>query len=104
MSNADFSRYYPVDPDTGFLASFEHLFAGYDAGYYGYAWADVIAADIAGTFRDSPAGFHDEELGQRLRRTLYARGNTREAEASIREYLGRDFNDKAFLEELFTAP
>lgn len=101
MSNADFSRYYPVDPDTGFLASFEHLFGGYDAGYYSYAWADVIAADIAGVFRRSAAGFQDEELGQRLRRSLYAKGNTREANESIREFLGRDFNDEAFLEELF---
>jgi thimet oligopeptidase len=104
MSNADFSRYYPVDPDTGFLASFEHLFGGYDAGYYSYAWADVIAADIAGVFRNSAAGFHDEELGQRLRRSIYARGNTREVDESIREFLGRDFDDKAFLAELFTAP
>ncbi|HET9239445.1 MAG TPA: M3 family metallopeptidase [Oligoflexus sp.] len=104
MSNADFSRYYPVDPDTGFLASFEHLFGGYDAGYYSYAWADVIAADIAGVFRESAAGFHDEGLGQRLRRSLYAQGNTREPDESIREFLGRDFNDQAFLQELFAAP
>jgi thimet oligopeptidase len=104
MSNADFSRYYPVDPDTGFLASFEHLFAGYDAGYYGYAWADVMAADIAGTFRRSVQGFQDDALGHRLRMSIYAKGNTREPDESIREYLGRDFNDKAFLEELFRVP
>lgn len=104
MSNADFSRYYPVDFDTGFLASFEHLFGGYDAGYYSYAWADVIAADVAGAFRQSTQGFHDEQLGRRLRRSLYAKGNSRDPDESIREFLGRDSNDRAFLDELFRVP
>lgn len=104
MSNLDLSRYYPVDFDTGLLASFEHLFGGYDAGYYSYAWADVIAADIAGSFRQSAQGFQDEQLGRRLRRSLYAKGNSRDPDESIQEFLGREFNDKAFLEELFQAP
>jgi Zn-dependent oligopeptidase len=104
LSNAEFSRYYPVDYDTGLLASFEHLFGGYDAGYYSYAWADVIAADIAGSFRSSREGFHDEDLGMRLRRSIYAKGNTRDPEESIREFLERDFNDSAFLAELFQVP
>jgi len=102
-SNEDFSRYYPVDPDTGFLASFEHLFGGYDAGYYSYAWADVIAADIADTFRKSPEGFTNVMLGKRLRDNIFAVGNTRAPEQSIYEFLGRDFDQKAFLDEQFGA-
>lgn len=42
-------------PDTAFVAYFGHLM-GYDAGYYGYAWADAIAADMATVFERAPKG------------------------------------------------
>ena len=45
-------HFLPIDPDTAFVAFFGHL-AGYDAGYYGYAWADAIAADMATVFEQS---------------------------------------------------
>src|SRR5688500_20386583 len=35
--------------DTAYVAYFGHL-TGYDAGYYGYAWADDISADLATVF------------------------------------------------------
>src|ERR1051326_3507029 len=38
--------FLPIDPSTTFVSYFGHL-NGYDAGYYGYAWADAIAADMA---------------------------------------------------------
>ena len=41
--------FFPEPPDTAFVAYFGHLM-GYDAGYYGYAWADAIAADMATVF------------------------------------------------------
>jgi len=42
--------FFAEPPDTAWLAYFGHLM-GYDAGYYGYAWADAIAADMATVFR-----------------------------------------------------
>ena len=42
----------PIEPNTAFVACFGHL-AGYDAGYYGYAWADAIAADMATVFEQN---------------------------------------------------
>ncbi|MBV9673503.1 MAG: Zn-dependent oligopeptidase, partial [Verrucomicrobia bacterium] len=53
------------DPSTAQVASFGHLM-GYDAGYYGYAWADAIAADMASVFQSAPDGFLDEQVGRRL--------------------------------------
>jgi Zn-dependent oligopeptidase len=40
-----------VPPDTAFVAYFGHII-GYGAGYYGYAWADAIAADMATVFEN----------------------------------------------------
>ena len=45
--------FLPMAPDTAFVAYFGHLMH-YDAGYYGYAWADAIAADMATVFEQSP--------------------------------------------------
>jgi Zn-dependent oligopeptidase len=99
-TNEDYNTYYPVPVDSGQLASFAHLFMGYDAGYYGYAWSDAIAADIASKFRQSQNGFMDKELGLLLREQILQVGNSRPVKASIRAFLGRDWNTNAFFEEL----
>ena len=60
MSNPILQKVFlPIDPNTAFVAYFGHL-AGYDAGYYGYAWADAIAADMATVFEKAPNGFLDK--------------------------------------------
>ena len=60
ISNPVFEKdFLPIDPNTAFVAYFGHL-AGYDAGYYGYAWADAIAADMATVFEQAPNGFLDK--------------------------------------------
>ena len=65
--------FFPEPPDTAFVAYFGHLM-GYDAGYYGYAWADAIAADMATVFANAPDGFFDQQAGRRLRREIYEHG------------------------------
>jgi hypothetical protein len=45
LSNEKLSEaFLPMVPDTAFVAYFGHI-VGYGANYYGYAWADAIAAD-----------------------------------------------------------
>ena len=74
MSNPIFEKVFlPIDPDTAFVAYFGHL-VGYDAGYYGYAWADAIAADMATVFEKAPNGFLDKTAGMKVaQRNLRAR-------------------------------
>ena len=69
--------FYPMPEDTTFVTYFGHLM-GYDAGYYGYAWADVIASDMATAFEKSPEGYLDIPTGRRLRREIYEPGDSRD--------------------------
>lgn len=83
--------------DTAFVAYFGHL-AGYDAGYYGYMWAKVLALDMASVFKHAPGGFLDEQVGRRLRKEIYAIAHTRDANDSVEKFLGRKPSQDAFLE------
>ena len=90
--------YLPVPEGSGLVASFGHLGGGYDAGYYGYAWADTIAADMASVFRKAPGGLMDKPTGMRLRKEVYAAGGSREIEDSIRAFLQRERSLEPFFE------
>jgi Zn-dependent oligopeptidase len=81
-------NFLPPPPDTAVVASFGHL-ANYDAGYYGYAWADVIAADLASVFEKSWGGFLDARAGRKLREEIYAPGDSRDPNCSIERFLER---------------
>jgi len=83
-------------PDTAFVANFGHL-AGYDAGYYGYLWAKVMAIDMASVFQAAPGGFLDEKVGRRLRDEIYGVGNTRDVAESVEKFLGRPRSQQPFL-------
>ena len=85
-------------PDTAFVAYFGHLAGGYDAGYYGYLWAKVMALDMASKFKAAPGGFLDAKVGRSLRDEVYAAGNTRDVAVSVEKFLGRPRSQQAFLE------
>lgn len=89
-----------VPENTGFVASFGHLGGGYDAGYYGYAWADAISADMATVFEESPGGLMDHSVGRRLRDEIYATGGSREIEDSILAFLGRPRSLDSFYKQI----
>ncbi|HYV30665.1 MAG TPA: M3 family metallopeptidase [Candidatus Binatia bacterium] len=100
ISNDILSKVFlPVPEDTAFVAYFGHLM-GYDAGYYGYAWADAIAADMATVFEKSPRGFFDAKAGRRLRDEVYAPGDSREVTLSIEKFLGRPRSIEPFFSTL----
>ena len=90
---------FPVPPDTAFVAYFGHII-GYGAGYYGYAWADAIAADMATVFEQSPDGFFDKTTGMRMHNEIYAVGDSRDINISIEKFLGRPRSLNPFLKRI----
>lgn len=91
--------FLPIDPSTTLVSYFGHL-NGYDAGYYGYAWADAIAADMATVFERAPQGYFDKQAGMRLRDEIYAVGESRDVNESIEKFLGRKQSVQAFLKKI----
>jgi thimet oligopeptidase len=91
--------FLPLAPDTAFVAYFGHLMH-YDAGYYGYAWADAIAADMATVFENSPKGYYDQTTGHRLRTEIYEPGDSRDVNISIEKFLGRPRSLAPFLKKI----
>ena len=95
------NTYYPQYPEASLFASFTHIFASaYDAGYYGYLHADVIAADFASQFRNAENGFFDKDVAARYRKEVLSVGSSRDELESIRSFLGRDFNVDAYIAEM----
>ncbi len=100
ISNPIFERIFlPIDRQTSFISSFRG-FDGYDAGYYGYAWADAIAADMATVFEKSKNGFLDKQAGIKLRREIYEPGDSRDVNVSIEKFLDRKQSIQPFLNKL----
>ncbi|HVV72229.1 MAG TPA: M3 family metallopeptidase, partial [Verrucomicrobiae bacterium] len=100
LSNKILSEVFlPMAPDTAFVAYFGHL-VGYDAGYYGYAWADAIAADMATVFERAPDGYYDQAAGHRLRTEIYEPGDSRDVNVSIEKFLGRKRSLEPFLKKI----
>jgi len=78
-------------------AGFGHM-VGYASGYYGYSWADVMAADIFSIFKAN--GLLDESTGRKLRKEIYEVGSSRDENASLESFLGRPLSNEAFFRDL----
>jgi Zn-dependent oligopeptidase len=89
----------PIAPETTFVAYFGHI-TGYDAGYYGYAWADAISADLATVFEKAKDGYLDKEAGTRLRRDIYEPGDSRDVSESTEKFLGRKRSLEPFFAQI----
>lgn len=81
-------------PDAGF----GHIMGSYAAGYYSYTWSQVYAEDLFTKFKKS--GFMDEKTGLAYRTKVLAPGGSKDPDEMVREFLGRDSNNEAFLKSL----
>jgi thimet oligopeptidase len=84
-------------PGTIFPAGFTHVVGGYGAGYYGYLWSEVVAADLRTAFTNKRL---DPAVGARYRTTVLSQGGQRPPRALLQDFLGRETNANAFFEEL----
>jgi Zn-dependent oligopeptidase len=104
ISNPTLEKVFlPIDPSTTFVSYFGHL-NGYDAGYYGYAWADAIAADMATVFEKAKDGYLDKQAGMKLRREIYEPGDSRDVNVSVEKFLGRKQSVQPFLKKIGIGP
>lgn len=88
----------PMSSGTHPQASFGHLMGGYEAGYYGYLWAEVIAADLFSVFEEK--GVMNPELGARYRELILAPGRSYDEAGQVEKFLGRPSTEEAFLKSI----
>ena len=86
---------YPKD--INHLAAFGHLLGGYDAGYYGYLWAEIIGDDLFSRFENE--GILSNSIGIEYKNKILKPGGTIPAESMVKNFLGRKWNDEAFLSQ-----
>jgi oligopeptidase A len=76
-------------PFLRYAHSFTHLFDGsYAAGYYSYAWAEVLSADAFSAFEE--AGLFDAATGERFRTEVLETGGSRAALENFKAFRGRE--------------
>ncbi|PMD39476.1 metallopeptidase MepB [Hyaloscypha variabilis F] len=92
-------------PEPSYLhASFGHLLAGYDAGYYAYVCANVFAEEL---FQKNFAEDHrSPEAWNKFRRGILEYGGSRDELEVLEEFLGRSPTPDALLQilGLFVVP
>ena len=88
----------PHPEGTFSLSSFGHLMGGYDAAYYGYMWSEVYGDDMFSVFEDK--GATNPEVGMAYRQEVLERGGSVDADEMLRKFLGREPDNKAFLNKL----
>ncbi len=83
--------------DQMFAAGFGHLME-YDAGYYGYMWSKVYAADMFTRFQKE--GLLNPKTGLDYRKFILGPGSSEEAINLVKKFLKREPNNRAFLKEV----
>ncbi len=85
----------PYPEGTFSVASFGHLMGGYDAGYYGYLWAEVIGDDLWGRFEAE--GITSPGVGMAYRRAILEPNGTRSGDEMVADFLGRPASVQNYL-------
>ncbi|KAH0786517.1 Oligopeptidase A [Histomonas meleagridis] len=94
----DYMEPCSIKPNS-ILYVFNHLFSSsvaYAAGYYSYLWAEVLDADAFSRFKKE--GVLNPKVGMEFRKKILEYGNTKPPEELYRDFMGRDPDQRAFLE------
>jgi thimet oligopeptidase len=88
----------PMTKGTHPQASFGHIMGGYEAGYYSYLWSEVISSDFFEEFKKN--GIFNPEVGKRYIDKVLSRGGSIDEEMQVKEFLGREVSNQAFLKRI----
>lgn len=94
----DSIRMIPMTKGTYPQAGFGHLMGGYDAGYYGYLWALVIADDMFAQFEKQ--GIMNPKIGRKFRDEILAVGGVYDEDIIVEKFLGRPVDNSSFFENI----
>ena len=90
-----------LNPEIGYryrTTYFNHIFSsGYNAGYYGYLWSEVLDRDLFSRFEASPDGVFDPALAKEFKETFLERGGSEEPMTLFKSFMGREPDNAAFL-------
>ncbi len=84
-------------PGTHYPGTFTHIISGYTAGYYGYMWSQVLALDMLSVYGGN---LMDPAVGGRFRKMVLAQGSEKLASQLVRDFLGREPSNEAFIAEI----
>lgn len=84
-------------PGTMVPAAFGHVMGGYQAGYYGYMWSEVLALDMRSAFG---ANVMDTAKGARYRQLILENGGQRAPAELVEAFLQRKPSPEAFFKEI----
>lgn len=89
----------PLGHEIGTLvpAGFGHVMGGYQAGYYGYMWSEVLALDMRSAFG---ANVMDTAVGARYRKLILESGGQRAPAELVEAFLQRKPTADAFFKEV----
>jgi peptidyl-dipeptidase Dcp len=75
-----------------------HIVGGYAAGYYSYLWSEVMDADAFAAFEEAGDLF-DRATARKLKKYIYAAGNTRDPLQAYVAFRGRPPEVKGLLKK-----
>ena len=88
----------PAIAGTAMSPAFTHIFAGgYAAGYYGYKWSEVLAADGFSLFKEK--GIFDRETAGKFRKLLQTGGQRHPMELYV-EFRGHKPQTRALVDQM----
>lgn len=90
-------QHIQFENDNHMYCSFGHL-TGYAACYYSYLYSKVLSLDIFSQIKTE--GLLNPEAGMRLAQCVLCPGGSKEPIIMVKEFLGREPNQEAFLKDM----
>ena len=89
----------PIVPGTAMGPAFTHIFSGgYAAGYYGYKWAEVLAADAYSYFQQK--GIFSQEVAGKFRHEVLEKGGHKHPMTLYKNFRGHAPKTKALIDQM----